>query len=191
MLEMNKPVATLVASCIALYSAQARQNVLGLNFIITKPTPVNVIAARDGGTEFDFTESVAIFNDLTGSEVGPEAIFGPGANGTQVGDAFYERVPTFVLEPGDYSLIAISDGPPFSGGGGGLIGGDGFKSLGGDINLPEGDRFNFGTGFDSGSTGPRGQLQPFFFIDEVPDASSTLVLFGGALAGLAWARRRF
>jgi hypothetical protein len=60
------------------------------------------------------------------------------------------------------------------------------------VNLPEGDRFNFGTDFNpAGSSGPRGQFQPFFLIDLVPDGGMTAMLLGAALAGLGWARRKF
>jgi hypothetical protein len=189
---MKRSVATLFASWLAFSSAQAGQNVLGMNFVISQPTKITAIGARDGGTGFTFTETVGIFNDLTGTEVGPEAVFGPAEVGIQLGDVFYERFPSFVLSPGDYSIISISAGSSLPGGGGGLVGGDAYQNLGNDLNLPEGGRFNFGTGFDAGgSSGPRGQLQPFFLIDLVPDGGMTAMLLGASLAGLGWARRKF
>ena len=162
-----------------------------MNFVITQPTTISAIGARDGGTGFTFKETVGIFNDLTGTQVGPEAVFGPGEIGLQIGDAFYERFPKFVLAPGDYSIVSISAGSSLPGGGG-LAGGDAFGNLGNDLNLPEGGRFNFGTGFDAGgSSGPRGQFQPFFLTNLVPDGGTTAMLLGAALTGLGWARRKF
>ena len=161
-----------------------------MNFVITTPTVITAIGARDGGTGFTFPEKVGIFNDVTGTEVGPLAIFGPSEKGLQIGDAFYERFPAFVLAPGDYSIISLSSGSSLPGGGG-LGGGDSFGNLGNDLNLPEGGRFNFGTGFDAGgSSGPRGQLQPFFLTDLVPDGGTTALLLGASLAGLGWLRRK-
>jgi hypothetical protein len=181
-----------LASGAAFSNARAGQDVLGMNFVVTQPTTITAIGARDGGTPFTFTETVGVFDDLTGSLVGPEAVFGPGEVGIQMGNAFYERVPRFVLSPGDYSIIAISGGGSLPSGGGGLTGGNAYGNLGNDLNLPEGGRFNFGTGFDvGGSSGPRGQLQPFFFINLVPDGGMTAMLLGASLTGLGWARRKF
>jgi hypothetical protein len=187
---MKRSVATLFASCLALSSAQAGPDILGMNFVISQPTTITAIGARDGGTTFTFTETVGVFNDQTGAQVGPEAVFGPGEVGVQIGDAFFERFPKFVLAPGDYSIISLSAGSSLPGGGS-LAGGDAFQNLGNDLNLPEGGRFNFGTGFAAGgSSGPRGQLQPFFLIN-LPDGGMTAMLLGASLAGLAWVRRMF
>ena len=192
---MNRSVIAILAflaSGAAFSNAQAGQNVLGMNFVVTQPTTITAIGARDGGTPFTFTETVGVFDDLTGSLIGPEAVFGPGEVGIQMGNAFYERVPRFVLSPGDYSIISISGGGSLPGGGGGLTGGNSYGNLGNDLNLPEGGRFNFGTGFNAGgSSGPRGQSQPFFLIDLVPDGGMTAMLLGATLAGLGWARRKF
>jgi hypothetical protein len=187
---MKKSAVVFFASCFVFSSAQAGQNVLGMNFVISQPTTITAIGANDGGIGITSTETVGVFDDLTGTLVGSEAVFGPGETGVQIGDAFYESVPTFVLSPGDYSIISISAGGLLPGGGG-LAGGDSYQNLGNDLILPEGDRFNFGTGFDAGgSSGPRGQLQPFFLIDLVPDGGTTAMLLGAALAGLGWARRK-
>jgi hypothetical protein len=188
---MKRCAAALLAIFFAFCSAQAGQYVLGLNFAITQPTTITAIGARDGGTGFTFTESVGVFDNLTGTVVGSEAVFGPGEKGVQLGDVFFERVPTFVLEPGDYSIVSLNDIGTLPGGGG-LVGSDTFANLGNDLNLPEGYRFNFGSDFDpAGSSGPRGQFQPFFLIDLVPDGGATALLLGASLAGLAWARRKF
>jgi hypothetical protein len=188
---MKKTVAAMLVGCISFCSVQAGQGVLGMNFVITTPTTISAIGARDGGTGFTFQETVGIFNDVTGSEVGPIAVFGPGEKGLQLGDVFYERFPAFVLAPGDYSIISISGGNSLPGGGG-LTGGDAFGNLGNDLNLPGGGRFNFGTGFDAGgSSGPRGQFQPFILTDLVPDGGTTALLLGASLAGLGWLRRKF
>jgi hypothetical protein len=178
-------------SCFALSNAQAGQNVLGMNFVISQPTTVSAIGVRDGGIPFTFTETVGVFNDLTGSLVGSDAVFGPGETGIQIGEVFYERIPAFVLSPGDYSIISLSGAGSLPSGSD-LAGGDAYQNLGNDLNLPEGGRFNFGTGFEAGgSSGPRGQFQPFFLINLVPDGGMTAMLLGASLAGLGWARRKF
>jgi len=188
---MKIPAAALLAIFFAFCNAQAGQNVLGLNFVISQPTTITAIGARDGGTAFTFTEAVGVFDNLTGTVVGSEAVFGPGEEGVQLGDVFLERIPAFVLAPGDYSIVSLNAIGSLPGGGG-LVGSDTYASLGNDLNLLEGDRFNFGSDFDpAGGSGPRGQFQPFFLIDLVPDGGATALLLGASLAGLGWARRKF
>jgi hypothetical protein len=187
---MKRRALVFLVSYLVFSSAQAGQNVLGMNFVISQPTTITEFGARDDGTPSSLMETVGVFNDQTGALVSPEAVFGPGEVGTQIGEAFYEIVPSFVLSPGDYSIISISAGGLLPGGGGGLAGGDAFPNLGNDLNLPEGGRFNFGNGFEAGgSTGPRGQWQPFILV--APDGGMTAMLLSTSLAGLVWARRRF
>jgi hypothetical protein len=187
---IKRSVVAVLAASFALSAAHAGQNVLGMNFIISQPATISAIGARNGGTPFSFTEKVGVFDDSTGALVGSEAVFGPGEIGIQMGNVFYERVPTFVLAPGDYSIISLSGGGSLPSGGG-LAGGNSYQNLGNDLNLPEGGRFNFGTGFDtSPGTGPRGQFQPFFLINLVPDGGMTAMLLGVSMMGLGWARRK-
>jgi hypothetical protein len=184
---MKRFVVAILASwsCFVFFTARGGPIViLGVNYIVSQPTDISAIGARDGGTGFTFTETVGIFNDLTGAEVGPVVVFGPGETGVQVGDVFYERFPSFVLSPGDYSIISLRDGSTSTAGFGGLIGNT-YAEVGADVILPEGDRFNFGTDF-----GNR-QYQPFFLINLVPDGGTTAILLGASLAGLAWLRRKF
>jgi hypothetical protein len=188
---MKTSVVIFLASCWAVSSAQAGQNVLGLNFVLSQPATFSAIGARNGGIPFTFAETVGIFNDSTGTLISPEAVFGPGEVGIQIGNVFFERFPSLVLSPGDYSIISISGGGSLPSGGG-LLGGDSYQNLGNDLSLPEGGRFNFGTGFDtSPGTGPRGQLQPFFLTNLVPEGGMTAMLLGASMTGLAWARRKF
>jgi hypothetical protein len=197
---MNKYILPLIASSLALTSAQAGQYVLGMNFGVTHPTTISAMGAFDGGTGFTSTETVGVFSDLTGSLVGTEAVFGPGTTGTQVGNVFYENIPSFVLQPGDYSIISISSGSSLPSGGGGLVGGNAYQNLGQDLTMPDGGRFNFGTDFNislAEGNGVGSQSRPLFLVDPangstgaVPDGGMTAMLLGASLAGLGWVRRK-
>jgi hypothetical protein len=198
---MKKYILPLIASSFALTSAQAGQYVLGMNFDVTHPTTISAIGAYDAGIGFTSSETVGVFSDLTGAMVGSEVVFGPGQAGTQTGDVFYENIPSFVLAPGDYSVISTSTGGSLPNGGGGLSGGNTYQSLGNDISMPDGGRFNFGTGFNvslAEGDGIGSRSRPLFLIDpaaatnfSVPDGGLTAILLGASLAGLGWARRKF
>jgi len=184
------------ASCLALSSAHARNYVSGINFVVSDPTIISAIGAYDGGAKFTFTETVGIFSELTGDLVGSEVVFGPGDAGTQVGNVFYESVPTFSLSPGDYSIISVSSGGFTSSGGcSHLSGGNFYQFLGDDEDLPGGGRFNSGTSFEiSLSETPGSGTQPGFvdLVDppSVPDGGQTAMFLGASLAGLGWLRRK-
>lgn len=187
----------IIASSFAFTSAQAGQYVLGMNFDVSQPTTISAFGAFDAGAGFTSFETVGIFNDLTGTLVGSEAVFGPGEAGTQVGDTFYENVPSFVLSPGDYSIISISTGGLLPSGGG-LSGGNSYQNLGNDLNLPNGGRFDFGTGLNislAEGSGVGSHSRPLVVIDPlstgVPDGGLTAMLLGASLAGLGWMRRKF
>jgi hypothetical protein len=196
---MKNYILPLIASSFALTSVQAGQYVLGMNFDVTHPTTISAMGAYDGGTGFKSTQTVGVFNDVTGTLVGSEVVFGPGSTGTQVGNVFYENVPTFVLAPGDYSIISINTGGSLPSGGGGLAGGNAYQTLGHDLTMPDGGRFNFGTGFNislAEGNGVGSLSRPLFLIDPVgggkgvPDSGMTAMLLGASLAGLGWLRRK-
>jgi hypothetical protein len=195
---MKKYILPIFASCFALTSAQAGQYVLGMNFDVSHPTTISAIGAYDAGTGFTSSETVGVFNDLTGTLVGTEAVFGLGETGSQVGDTFYETVPSFVLAPGDYSIISINTGGSLPNGGGGISGGNSYQNLGNDLNMPDGGRFNFGTSFNislSEGSGIGSPSRPLIVVDPspgaVPDAGMTAMLLGASLVGLSCVRRKF
>jgi VPDSG-CTERM motif len=189
---MKKTIAAFFAGCFAVCSAKA--GLTGENFVVTHPTAISAFGAYDGGTGFTSTETVGIFNDVTGNLVGSAVVFGPGSAGTQLGNTFYENVPEFVLSPGDYSIIFASTGSS-SPGGSHLSGGNSYENLGSDVDLPGGGRFNSGSDFiislseNSGSTSPSSLI---VLVDPptVPDGGTTAMLLGASLAGLGWLRRR-
>jgi|HubBroStandDraft_1064217.scaffolds.fasta_scaffold100816_2 hypothetical protein len=196
---MRKCVVMFFVSCFALSGAKAKEYVSGLNFEVFHPTTISAVGAYDGGASFTATETVGVFNEVTGNLVGSEVVFGPGAKGTQVGEMFYENVPSFVLTPGDYSLITIStgDAPPFGASGGHLSGGNSDQNLNADAVLPGGGRFNSGADFDISLIENSGSGSQPGFIDlvdpslgTVPDGGMTAMLLGAALAGLGWVRRK-
>jgi len=176
---------------LAVASANAGQYVLGMNFVVSHPTTISEIGVNDGGAALASTETVGIFDDLTGSLVGSEVVFGPG-EGTQVGNTDFESVTPFELFPGDYSVITISAGGLLPGQGGGLTGGNSYQNLGGDVDLPGGNRFNSGTGLDVLPGEGSGYGNPVALVDPpAPDGGLTAMLLGVSLAGLGWARRKF
>ena len=196
---MKKYILPLIASSFALTSAQAGQYVLGMNFDVSRPTTISAMGAYDGGTGFTSSQTVGVFSDLTGTLVGSEAVFGPGQAGTQVGNTFYENVPSFVLSPGDYSIISISTSGSLPNGGGGLVDGNSYQNLGNDLTMPDGGRFNFGTGLNISlgeANGIGSQSRPLVLVDPlpngtVPDGGMTAMLLGASLAGLRCVRRKF
>lgn len=165
-------------------NAHAQGYVDGMNFIVTHTTSINEIGAYDGGAAFTSDEYIGIFNDATGNLVGPEIEFGPGAQasgvtGDQIGNTYFENTATFLLTPGEYSIITIGDGTPI--GGAGLAGTGDSLDLAGDVySLPSSD----GTQFQSASYAlhdpPNG----------VPDGGLTAILLGAALTGLGLFRRK-
>jgi hypothetical protein len=192
---MNKSIVVFFAGCFVVSIANAGQVDSGLNFVVSHPTSISAIGAYDGGDGFTSTETVGIFNELTGNLVGSEVVFGPGLSGKQVGDTFYESVPVFVLAPGDYSLISLSAGG--SSGGGHLSGGNSDQNLGADVNLPGGNRFNSGASVIislSENSGPGNEsfdlVDPATAPGTVPDGGTTAMLLGASLASLGWLRRR-
>jgi len=185
--------AVLFAACLAVSSAKAAQADTAINFVVSHPTTISAFGAYDGGNGFTSTETVGIFNDVTGNLVGPEVVFGPGTTGKQLGNTFYESVPDFVLAPGDYSMIFVGSGS--SQGGNHASGGNSFENLNIDINLPGGGRFNAGAdSIISLSEGPNltSATAPFDLVDPpaVPDGGTTAMLLGASLAGLGWLRRK-
>jgi hypothetical protein len=184
-----------MAGCFALASAQAGQYVLGMNFVVSHPTTIAAMGAFDGGSAFTSTETVGVFNDLTGQLVGSEVVFAPGNKGTQLGNTFYENVTSFVLAPGDYSIISTSTGNHLPNGSG-ISGGNNFQSLGNNLNQPDGNRFNFGATFDislAEGSGIGGHTRPLVLVDPpngVPDGGLTAMLLGATLTGLGWVRRK-
>jgi hypothetical protein len=194
---MKKYILPLFAGVFAITSAQAGQYVLGMNFVITHPTTISAMGAYDGGAPFTSSETIGVFNDLTGNLVGSEAFFGPGHAGQQVGNTFYENVSSFVLAPGDYSIISTSTGGSLPTGTG-IAGGNNFQSLGNALNLPDGGRFDFGTGFNvalSEGSGIGSHSRPLVLVDPpgsgaVPDAGLTATLLGASLTGLGLLRRK-
>jgi len=191
---MKKIAISLVAGSLFVFTAKAESYASGMNFVISHPTTVSAIGVYDGGTPFSSKEVVGIFNDFNGDLVGSEVVFGPGKSGTQMGGMFYEKVPTFVLSPGDYSLITIGSGGVSPGGGSHLNGGNFLGNLADDLDLPGGDRFNSGTTFDiSVIEGPGSLSGPVALISPssvVPDGGLTALLLGGSLAGLSFVRRK-
>ena len=182
----------LVAGCLALGQSAEAGYVLGMNFTVSKPTTISALGAFDGGTGFTSYETVGIFNDLTGDLVGPEMYFGPGYSGTQVGNSFYETVPTpFTLSPGEYSIMALSTGDS-NPGGSSLSGGNSYEDLGESLNLPGGERISSGTSFTSpNAADPGSPNQAFDMVDpRAPDGGTTVIFLGLSLAGLSWLRRK-
>ena len=185
----------VVAGCLAAASAEAGDYVSGMDFVVRHATTIDQIGAYDGGSAFTVDENVGIFNALTGNLVGPDVLFGPGLPGTQIGDTFYENVAPFVLQPGEYTILAVGGSSPNSGGSanGGLSDFDSYQNLGNNLDLPGGGRFNSGTDFTSPNSGSGFGFSPkglFSEVDPVPDGGLTLVLLGSSLAGLSWLRRK-
>jgi VPDSG-CTERM motif len=189
---MKISVAVLFAACLAASGAKASQADSAINFVVSHPTIISAIGAYDGGTAFTSTETVGVFNDVTGNLVGPEVIFGPGKTGTQLGNTFFESVPDFVLAPGDYSMIF--SGSSSSQGGNQVSGGNSFENLSTDVNLPGGGRFDSGANsIISLSEGANltSANSPFDLVDPtVPDGGTTAMLLGASLAGIGWLRRK-
>jgi hypothetical protein len=192
---MKKIAVMLFASCFALSNAKAREDVSGINFVVSHPTTISAIGAYDGGTAFISTVTVGIFSQLNGNLVGSEVVYGPGKSGVQVGNMFYESVPTFVLSPGDYSLITVGDGGFPPSGGGHLSGGNSYLNLGDDVDLPGGGRFDSGTSFNISFSEVSGAAGFVDLVDHntvgAPDGGLTALLLGTSLAGLGWMRRKF
>jgi hypothetical protein len=200
-----RALVLLVAGSVAVTSAKAGEYILGMDFVVNHPTTIDELGAYDGGKPFTFDESVGIFSASTGNLVGPDVVFGPGSIGTQIGKSFYETVTPFVLSPGEYSIIEVSDTPITGGGIGSDLSDTGiYGDLGGALDLPGGGRFNSGTGFTVGSTpgGNSGKgngdyfdslIGGFVIVDppSVPDGGTTLTLLGASLAGLSLLRRKF
>jgi hypothetical protein len=196
-----KGLYLLVAGCAVVGNATAGDYVLGQNFVVKHPTTIDQLGAYDGGTAFTGDVSVGIFDAITGNLVGPDVLFGPGLSGTQIGNTFYESVTPFVLQPGEYSVVAVGAIDPNAGGstGTGLSDVNSYENLGGALNLPGSGRFNSGTAFaepglpGSGSgnnIGSSSQFGGFQLVDPVPDGGLTVALLGASLAGLGWLRRK-
>src|SRR5208337_1386960 len=142
-----KGLVLLVAGCVAVGTAKAEDYVLGMNFVVKHPTTINQLGAYDGGSAFTGDVNVGVFNAATGNLVGPDVLFGPGLPGVQMGNTFYETVAPFVLQPGEYSIVAVGDINPALGGsiGTGLPDINSYQDLGNTLSLPGGSRFNSGT----------------------------------------------
>jgi hypothetical protein len=192
---MKKFAVVFFASCLALSNAKAREDVSGVNFAVSHPTTISAIGAYDGGTSFASSETVAIFNELNGDLVGAEVAFGPGNSGTQVGNMFYEKVPAFVLAPGEYSLITIANGSFPSSGGSQLSSGGFLLNLDDNLDMPGGGRFGSSGSFDiSFSELPGSGPGSIDLLDPktnvVPDGGLTVLLLGSSLAVLRGLRRK-
>jgi hypothetical protein len=187
---LKRSVTVLFVGSLVIQQSAKADYVLGMNFAISSPTTISAIGVFDGGVGFTGDETVGIFNDLSGDLVGPNLLFGPGTSGTQLDNMFYESVTPFVMEPGDYSIIASISGSS-NPGGSSLSGGNSYQDLGNSFNLPGGWRFNAGTGFALVGPGNGGiHNQPFTPLDPVPDGGSAAIFLTAALAGLSWLRRK-
>jgi len=175
----------IFASGLVAASVQAQGYVEGLNFVVTHNTTINQIGTFDEGTSLTSDVFVGIFNDATGNLVGPDLEFGPGAaaagiTGEQIGSTYFENTASFVLAPGEYSIIATGA----TGGNGGSIGlagvGNSFELAGTIYTLPSAHDTQF--------------QSPSYALHDppnsVPDGGMTAMLLGASFAGLGWIRRK-
>jgi hypothetical protein len=183
----------VTGACLALTNAQAADSVVGENFVVTRPTTISEIGISDGGVPLTGDVTVGIFNSATGGLVGSEVTFGPGLTESQIGNSVFENIGDLVLPSGEYSVVAVGDVGQISGGTSGLFQVDSL-GLGSTLGLPGGGRFNSGALFDLGgySSTPSnpGGSTGFDIVDPVPDGGSTVIILGGALAGLGLLRRK-
>jgi len=175
----------IFASGLVAASVQAQGYVEGLNFVVTHNTSINQIGAFDGGAPLTSDVFVGVFNDATGNLVGPDLEFGPGAaaagiTGQQIGNTYFENTASFVLAPGEYSIIA-------TGATGGSGGGTGLAGIGDSIELA-GTIYTLPSGHDTQFQSPSYALHdpP----NSVPDGGLTAMLLGASFAGLSWIRRK-
>jgi hypothetical protein len=189
---LKRIVLILFAGALVIQQSARGDYVLGINFEVSHPTTISAIGAYDGGSGFTSDETVGIFNDLTGNLVGPDLLFGPGISGSQMGNGFYEKVTPFVLDAGEYSMMALSIGGSKPGEGNSLPGGNSYEDLLTSWNLPGGWRFNSGIGFAIIGTDGLGGNNPFGALDPppVPDGGTTAMFLTVVLAGMGWLQRK-
>jgi hypothetical protein len=88
---------------------------LGMDFQVNAPISVTALGAFDNGTVSNLDGvggtgvTVAIFNVLTGLQVGSSASFINTGSYTQIGGDAFQTISSFVLGPGEYSIVSVND----------------------------------------------------------------------------------
>jgi len=171
---------------------------LGMDFQVNSPILVTGLGAFDNGTfsNLDGVNGngvmVAIFDVTTGLRVGNAASFTNSGSYTQIGGDAFQTVSSFVLGPGEYSIVSVDDrnfnasGNP-----------NGFQnldSLGGAISFNGPSRFDSVStlGLPTSADGPPvDRYDAGTFIASVPEASTwAMVILGFFGVGFMAYRRK-
>jgi hypothetical protein len=88
---------------------------LGMDFAVNNSIVVTALGAFDNGSLSTLSGStgsgvsVGIFNVNTGLLVAPSVFFNASGTYTQSGADAFQSVPSFILTPGEYSIVALND----------------------------------------------------------------------------------
>lgn len=91
------------------------QGNLGMDFKVNSSILVTALGAFDNADTSNLAGvggngvQVAIFNVNTGLQVGPTATFTPSGIYFPSGADAFQKVPSFILTPGNYSIVSLND----------------------------------------------------------------------------------
>jgi hypothetical protein len=86
-----------------------------MDFQVNSPILVTSLGAFDNGTVSNLDGvsgngvTVAIFNVATGLQVGGSALFTRSGSYNQIGGDAFQDVTSFILGPGEYSIVSVND----------------------------------------------------------------------------------
>jgi hypothetical protein len=172
---------------------------LGMDFQVNSPILVTALGAFDNGIQLNLNGvsgngvTIALFNVTTGTQIGPSAFFNSAGSYAQNGGDAFQMVDSFILGPGEYSIVSVND-RNFNASGSA----NGFQTLdnlGGAITFNGPSRFDSSTtlGLPSIADGPPVDRYDAgtFMVSGVPEASTwAMMILGFVGIGFMAYRRR-
>jgi PEP-CTERM motif len=172
---------------------------LGMDFQVNSPILVTALGAFDNNIQSNLSGvsgngvAVALFNVTTGLQIGPEVVFNSAGSYTQIGGDAFQMVDGFILGPGEYSIVSVSDRNFNTGGSA-----NGFQTLndlGGAITFNGTSRYDSSTTLGLPTIADGAPVNRYdagtFMASAVPEASTwAMMILGFVGIGFMAYRRR-